>query len=211
MLDLPVQIISIIGNAVLFIFVIYYFWEIRSKEKQYDEKKANLDAQYHHVVDEAMAKERKILEDATDQAGQIISSAKNVSTSSQEQINAALQKIIADSHHQALTESQDVMNAYGASLKQIAQASLANFSALSKELEESMHKQVKEFQQSMVPLLQKELEEYKASRMKETEQLVGRVIQKASQDIFNKTINLEDHHKLMIEALEKARKEGIFD
>ncbi len=100
------------------------------------------------------------------------------------------------------------MTSYQTVLQQIANASLMDFQTTTKNLNGELQKQIADFKVTMMPRIEKELEEYRASRMKETEQMVGRIVQKASQDIFNKTISLDDHHKLMVDALEKARKEG---
>jgi len=211
MFDLPFQIFTLIANVSIIVFVGYYLFKLNAKEKVFEKKEQTVDEQYHHVVDEALAKERKILEDAASQAGEIISQAKSINTSSQEQINHALEKIIADSHTQALSLSQQSMNQYAAYLKQIANSSLANFSTLSKELEDTMKQNTKTIQESMLPSLQKELEAYRQMRLKETDQIVQRIVQKASQEILNRSISLEDHQNLVIQSLEKAKKEGVFD
>ncbi len=74
-----------------------------------------------------------------------------------------------------------------------------------------MRQQSKAIQESMLPALQKELEAYKAMRLKETEQTVQRIVQKASQEILNKSLSLDDHQNLVIQSLEKAKKEGVFE
>ena len=57
----------------------------------------------------------------------------------------------------------------------------------------------------------KEVEEYKEIRIKQAEQLVNKIIQKASQEIFGRIITFNDHQNIMIESLERAKKEGVFD
>jgi hypothetical protein len=59
--------------------------------------------------------------------------------------------------------------------------------------------------------MQKELDGYKQSRINQIEQMISRVIQEASQEILNKSISVDDHQKLLMESLEKAKKEGVFD
>lgn len=211
MLDLPFQIFTLIANVSIIVFVGYYLFKLNEKEKVFEKKEEKVDTEYHHVVDEALAKERKILEDAASQAGEIISQAKTINSSSQQQINQALEKIIADSQSQTLSLSQQAMNQYAQYLKQIANTSLTNFSSLTKELENAMKQNTKTIQESMLPSLQKELEAYKEMRLKETEQTVQRIVQKASQEILNKSISLEDHQNLVIQSLEKAKREGVFD
>ena len=40
--------------------------------------------------------------------------------------------------------------------------------------------------------------------------MVIAIIQKASQEILNKSLSLDDHRQLITEALEKAKNEGLF-
>ena len=62
----------------------------------------------------------------------------------------------------------------------------------------------------MLPNMEKEIEAYKQARFKEAEAMVTKIVQKVSQEVLNKAINIEDHEKLVVDALEKAKKEGIF-
>ena len=82
---------------------------------------------------------------------------------------------------------------------------------MTKELEDGLRKQVSDFQTSMLPGLQKELDEYKAAKMKETDQMTQRIVQRVSQEVLNKSISLEDHQQILIDSLEKAKREGIFN
>ena len=59
-----IQIVTILADLVIFVFVCYYLWELRAKEKLIEKEQKETDSSYHHVVDDALAKERKILEDA---------------------------------------------------------------------------------------------------------------------------------------------------
>jgi len=63
----------------------------------------------------------------------------------------------------------------------------------------------------LIPEIEKELETYKQQRMKSIDQTVMTIIQKASQEIFNKSLSAGDHQSIVIDALEKAKKEGVFD
>ena len=58
--------------------------------------------------------------------------------------------------------------------------------------------------------LQKDIEAYKESRYADAEESVKQIVQKVSQEVLNKSISLEDHQKMVIDALEKAKKEGVF-
>lgn len=209
--ELPFQIITLASDLIIFVFITYYLLSIHKKEKELEKKSTDSDTSYHKIVDDALSKERKIVDDATQEAGQIITGAQNTTDSVKQTLEHSLQALSQNMQQQSTETAKYYMTTYQSVLNKVANASLSDFQTTTQQLNAELQKQTAEMRMSMLPRIEKELEEYKEARMKETEQLVGRIIQKASQDIFNRTINTDDHHKLMIEALEKARKEGLFD
>ncbi|HUQ84926.1 MAG TPA: hypothetical protein VM077_01255 [Candidatus Limnocylindrales bacterium] len=225
---LPFQFITLFANSAILIFVFYYFFKLNAKEKELEKKEGKVDADYHHIVDEALAKERKIIDDATTEAEKIITDTDYASTTDKDQLNLALNKIVEDIKKETAQTGHDLIDHYASTLKVISLHSQENFQDVSKEFEDSLKKQIRDFQdvaktletdlqkqikdfhQSLLPNLQKELEEYKTERIKQTEELVNTITQKAAEEIFNKSISIDDHQKLIIESLEKAKKEGVF-
>lgn len=205
------QAMSLTADLVLFMFVGYYILRLYSKEKDLDKKEKKTDTEYHQVVDDALNKERKILEDATNEANQIISETEYVSQASKDSIDAALAQMKKDIQNETAAAAHNFRTSYQHELKQLTDQSLADFKHISKELQDSMQKQAADFHTNMLPALEKELESYKQERIKQTEQMIKGIIQKVSQQVLNKTISIDDHQKLLIDSLEKAKREGIFD
>ncbi len=237
---LVIQVIQIYADLVIIIFVGYYFLRLWNKEQQLDKKENKIDSDYHHVVDEAMAKERKIIDDAAQEAHQIIAGAQYVNQATKETVEKALEKMIVDIQQSAVDTSKEFMVSYQASLRQLASTSLTDFDGVTKEqkqdlqrqigafhttlneslvgfqtvakgMEKDLQEQIMAFHKTLLPTMQKELEDYKKTRMDQTEQSVIRIVQKVSQEILNKSISLDDQQKLLIESLEKAKKEGMFE
>ena len=216
------QIVTLSADLLIFIFFGYYFLKFARKEKEIEKKETKIDADYHRVVDDALARERKILddatteshhlvEDATTQADHIITGAEYVSSASKETVNQALQKMVLSIEKEAIDTAQTFARSYQASLTQLSASSLNDFQTVVKSLELDLQKQSSAFHETLFMQMKQELEEYKKERMKQTDALITRIIQKASQEIFNKTIPLADHEALVLAALEKAKKEGVFD
>jgi hypothetical protein len=206
-----IQIITLTADIFLFLFVGYYLFHLHKRERSLHEKEKKIDTNYHHVVDDALAKERQILDDAAREANQIMTGANYVKQGSQERVDHALEKIVTDVQQDSLKTSHTFMQSYQASMNELSVQSLKEFQDIIKGLQTDLQKQVSSFHETLLPALEKELEEYKQMRLKQTEQTVTRVVQKASQDILNKSISLEDHHTLIIQSLEKAKKEGVFN
>ncbi|HSX08797.1 MAG TPA: hypothetical protein VLF93_01465 [Candidatus Saccharimonadales bacterium] len=205
-----IQIVTILADLVIFIFVCYYLWELRAKEKLIEKAQKETDENYHHVVDDALAKERKILEDAAFSSSQIIAGTKYVTSTSKESLDEAIQKMEGTLTRELGNTSADFNKNYSTSLQHLANQSLAEFQNVVKTMETDLQKQTRTFSETMIPQLEKELEEYKKLRLQQADRTITNVIQEVSQQILNKALPLEDHQQLLIEALERAKKEGVF-
>ncbi len=209
--ELYFQLFIIFTNLILLSFGGYYILKLRAKEKILETKENKMDADYHHVVDDALSKERQILDDATHSADQIITGANYIKQGAQETVDRAIQQIVTEIQKESMNTAQLFLQSYTASLQQISSQSVTDFQAIVKELEGNLQRDIKLFHETLLPNLEKELDEYKQMRLKETDKMITRVVQKASQEVLNKTIPLGDHQTLMLEALEKAKKEGLFE
>ena len=216
------QIVTLFADLLVFIFFAYYFLVFIHKEKEIEKKEQKIDTNYHEIVDDALSKERKILddasasshhivEDATTRADQIITGAEYVSKASKDTVDQALQKMVLTIEKEAVDTAQNFAKSYQASLQQLSASSLNDFQTVVKQLEIDLQKQSTTFHQTLFEQMKKDLDAYKVLRLQQTDQLITKIIQKASQEIFNKSISLSDHQNLVIESLEKAKKEGVFD
>ena len=209
--NLPFQFITVIADILIFIFVGYYILRLHSKEKELEKLRSQIDSEYHKIVDNALSKERKILDDATHEADQIITGAHYINRNSTERVEQTLQQLVAELQKGTVTSAQNFMNSYSNSLQQLTSSSLTNFQNVAKSMELDIDKQSKDFRNSLLPALEKELVDYKQLKMKEAEQKITLIIQKVSQDMVHKSLSPEDHHALLVESLEKAKKEGVFN
>jgi hypothetical protein len=205
------QLLTIAADLAIFGFIWYYLWEMKNKEKWIDEERKKTDTNYHHVVDEALAKERKILDDATREATQIITKTEYVTTESTTAVNEALQKMEEQVEKDAGSTSHEFTKTYSTSLQKLADQSLREMQNITRAMGEDLQNQTKEFSAKMLPTLEKELEEYKKIRLQQAERTITHVIQEVTQQILNKSLSLDDHQKLLVESLERAKKEGVFE
>lgn len=209
--NLPLQIIQICTDFLILIFFIYYFLHLRAKEQDLNRREGKLDTDYHQVVEGALSKERKILEDAAREADQIIADSRFVSKSVKDEVGNALQSMVVDVQNEAIDTARTFTANYQLSLQQLATQSMGDFRNILKGLQDDLQRQVVEFRQSLLPALEKDLQEYKKTRLKETDRMVISIVQKSAQEILNKSLSLEDHQTLVLDSLEKAKKNGVFD
>jgi restriction endonuclease len=205
------QIITTAAQLVILLFILYYMLVAREKEHELKKKEAKLDAAYRQSMEEALEKERKIIDNATIKADDIIADAQRISQNSQKILEQALEKMVMNMHTEATDTAQNFIKNYENSLKMLADESIKDFKTVDKESKEALQQQLKIFNESQLTTIQKELEEYKQTRMKDAEKLIIKVVQKVSQDVLKSAISMDDHQKLLVDSLEKAKKEGLFE
>lgn len=206
------QFVLILASNILIIsIVIYYFAFIRAKEKKIEKEQNEMDANYHHIVDEALGKERKIIDDATNEAGQIITQSKYLTSESQQEVNNAIKYVVGSIQKNGDAITQSFTAEYTNSLRNLSTTSLTELQNVMTGIQTDLKKQIQEFHNTLLPQVEKELEAYKQTRMQEVDQAVITIIQKASQEIFNKTVSMSDHQNAVIQSLERAKKEGVFE
>jgi F0F1-type ATP synthase membrane subunit b/b' len=218
---MPAQFLPIIvGTINLMVLSVlgFYIWSLRKERKKLEEKERQLAAKqaevesgYQQIIDRALEKEREILDDASKQASSILSITQNLSSASKESLDAAMQKMVDDIHKEATNSSEYFLANYKNSLNKISESSAADYQQSVAKFEENMQAKMEEFRNSLLPGVQKELEEYKQKRIQEVDRKVEKIIKEVAEKVFNKSIPFEEHQKLIIESLEKARKEGVFD
>jgi hypothetical protein len=227
------EIITLIADFLMIVYVAYFFLWFKEREDELAKKEGKADTEYHQVVDNALNKERKIIEDATAEADKIISDAKFVNKDTSDKVNQALQVMVTNIQKDAAGAANNFLSDYQTTLSELSKQSLASYKGISAGLSEDLkkfslelesalksmaeglsqdlQKQVKDFHDSLLPALNKELEEYKQLRIKQADQTITQIVQKVSQDLLNRSLTIPDHQALMVEALEKAKKDGVFD
>ncbi len=204
-------IINAVTNLGVLIFLLIYIFRLKSKEDKINKKENSIDTDYHRIVDDALLKERKILDDSSLEATQIITEAKYTSQSTKERIDQAIDQMVTGVQEQTHQTSQEYLIYYQSSLKQIVQQSLFDFQAVFDTLKTDASKQSHEFKNSLLSKIEEEAQKYKEIRIQEVESQIKTIVQKVSQEVLNRSLDSADHEKIIIQALEKAKTEEVFE
>lgn len=212
------QIATVVSDLIIFIFVGFYFWSLNKDRKNVDEREKKLsqkqeaiENQYNQIVDIANQQKRKILEETASKSSAIIANTQFISESSKKSIEDALQKVIASIQQKALTTSEVYIENYKNYLDQTTQKTLGQFQSIAKIFEDEMQKQTADLQKALLADFQEQFKNHQQQKFSEVDQQINEIVEKVSQKVLNKSIPYEDHKNLIIEALEKAQKEGIFE
>ncbi len=105
--NLLFQVISVVFDLVIVVFVVFYLLGVRNKEKNIDKRENKLETDYSEIVGNGMARERQILDNAvnqsnqimqiaTHQANQVLAGAQYISQTSKASLDNALERMVVD-------------------------------------------------------------------------------------------------------------------
>ncbi len=105
--NLLFQVITVVFNLVIIVFVIFYLLNLRNKEKEIDRKIHKIDTDYdqvvghtssqqHQIVEGALNQSNQIMNVATHQANQILAGAQYLSQTTKATLDASLQKMVVE-------------------------------------------------------------------------------------------------------------------
>jgi len=101
------QVITIVFNLVILIFVVFYLLSLRNKEKEIDLREKKIDGDYNQVVGQSMTQQHQIVQGAveqsnqimqiaTHQANQILAGTQYLSQTTKATLDSSLQRMVVD-------------------------------------------------------------------------------------------------------------------
>lgn len=200
-------------------FLFYYYKNLEKKEKR-------LHVSEEKVMQYVQKKSEAILSETLDQAKQILKS----NASLQDDFMANIQKQIASvKKDQSPKEVADqIEDWYQKLLVKITKEHLQKTEAASKTIEEIASSELQEFKKTIQEELshshhfisqkvkeefsasEGEIEEYKKKKLEEIEETARKIVKQVTLYAVKKQVREEDSEKLILEALQLAKKEGVF-
>jgi len=196
-------------------------------QKEADELMDKVHKNEADLLEDARIKASKIVEDANEKAAEIIGSGNNINAQSRKTLDEALDTLLKHQTSYFEKASADFLEAYKRELESLKQKNIDIVKNVSKDIEEHTVKEVEDFDnilqketfsaQKIVgdkiekeySSAQKDAENYKNEMLRKAEDEIYKILQNVSKLTLGKSIPLADHEQLIIEALEKAKKDGI--
>lgn len=202
-------ILSLIVLFLSFVKILKSYLEIKEGKDKYIDPKI--------LLLRAHAKSQKIIEDATDKAGQIITSSEAIKYGKVDNIQKLLEEVNAQ-----------YLKIYQQSINEIREESIKTLqnvpeyikTLLSKETLEIKDELTQEIKKSQGLALQKiseaykkvdeEVSTYRKMRLDALDNTIINIIQRVSRKVLSREISTEEHEKLVLKALEEAKKQNVF-
>ncbi len=199
----------------LIALVISYIWLINKYLELKKGGKKEVDPE--EILSKARQKSREILEEANIEAKNIISRAEKFLEDYQEELGEEIRKandIYAKVYRESLNsiqqESYAMLKNIPNELKVFMVSAIDGFRAtLAKEVQDAQQKILKSLEDSVVSA-QHEIEKYKEARKRQIDENAVEYIAELTKRVLSKEISLEEHEKLVLKALEEAKKQDVF-
>lgn len=217
-----IGVLSILGAIALFIH------HILKREHEFQEKERATFKQYEDIIKRAHEEAAALLEKATETSKQLVSQTRTTNERLTSGFDKVLQQV-AEKQIEALNREAEILKKdYLSKINQMQANIDQNANSLIQTTETNLDKQLETFTQNlmahatkseqmmtqktqeMLQNLDAELQQYKKARMEKVDTEIMALIQKTYKDILEKTIPPEIHRDLILEALEKSKKEGLF-
>ena len=198
-------------------------------KKDYEALSLHLNERSARVFEEARKKALSIIEEANSKSGQIISSLKSFENKSDDDLKELTDSLSEEQRKVLEERSDDLIKSYQQALNELRQKNIDLFKNISKDIEGDAVSEIKDFRQILeketfasqkvvsgkieeeYKKIEEELQKYKAEKLKEVDDSIYKILIAVSKRVIGKSLSVEDHTELVIQALEKAKKENFFN
>ena len=170
----------------------------------------------------------KMIDEANSNALDIINKANLSAGASSESFNQEIIRIASTQIKEFEKTTSEFTKLYSQILSDLKTKNIEVFQNVSKDIETNTIEEIKNFRNSVEKLtvssqklvkkkidtdfaqVQKEIENYKAEELKKIDDKIYSLLEKVSKFTLGRAINLSEHENLIIKALDRAKKEGLF-
>jgi hypothetical protein len=180
------------------------------------------------LLEEARLKAIKIIDEANNQAMDIVSKATLTAATASDNFKDNLSHTSSAQIKEFEKATSDFTALYFQVLQDLKTKNIEVFQSLSKDIEKDTVDEIKSFKESMQKLttlsqneikkkidadyeiLKTEVENHKKEKMQKVDSEIYRLLEEISKLVLGKALSLSEHEGLIEESVEKAKKEGIF-
>jgi hypothetical protein len=224
-----ITIISVLGVLSVLGAIALFISHVLKKESEFQEKQRATFGQYEEIIKRAHEEAAQLLEKTVATSQQLLAQTRGTNETLAEDFDRVLQTI-AQKQIQAINSEATVLKkAYQDKIMQMESTIDQNTKQMIQGAESNLDTQLATFTKNlmthaskseqmlgektkeMLTQVQTEVNEYKKQKLATVDHAILELIQKTYQDILGKSIPPEIHQQLILEALEKTKKEGVFD
>ncbi len=172
-------------------------------------------------LDDARSRAISIIKESNIHADEILKDASFLSEESRLYLKRRLDEVSAEQTAELEKVSQEMLAAYTSALKEEQKRSVDTFKQLSIDLEKEVSKELDDFtnvlhtetiesEKLVQDKLNAEYQDLKEEMLRKLENDMNTILAQVSKEVIGKSIDLETQQSLVIDALERAKKEHVF-
>lgn len=218
---------AILILVLILIVIIFYLLKTRIPHTN-SGRKDDVFQKNADLLSETRIKALKIIDDANNQALDIVSKITLSTDSASENFKSEISRASSAQIKEFEKVTSDFIALYSKILQDLKIKNIELFQNISKDVEVSATEEIKNFKDAMqkstssfqnevkkkvdadYEISKKEIESYKKAELAKIDLEIYRILEKMAKIVFGKTISLSEHEDLIEESLEKAKKEGVF-
>ena len=210
-------------GALMYVYFLY------NKERKTWRKHREVLHESANIVEDAHARANKLVEQAVEKAGKTISEGEYLREDLVKNFEKDLEKVAETMKGNLSVDEKSFEQAFQTFAESLRAEYLKKVDATLASIDAQAQKEIQDFRSSVEKAtldsqsnLQKnisgefekaqaEIKAYQDQQMKTIDQAIENVLQKVAQDVLSRSLTLEDHQQLIIDSLEKAKKEEFFE
>jgi vacuolar-type H+-ATPase subunit H len=170
--------------------------KIQRLEEEKRTSNLKLDSDKERTLDKARQKGEEILNEASRKAMEILSETDSFNEDSRSKLKAHFDNVFKAQSEEIDRIGEKLLSEYQQQLDQIKKQNINTAHNVSKDLEKDLLLESK-----------KEIEEYKKAQLEKVDAQIYDILAIVAEKVFGPGIKMEKHEELVLEALEKAKKE----
>lgn len=233
---LPYIIYLILGALVLSILVLIafvffsasFFKKVFSSRSEIEKHKRIAQKETEAILEKARAEARDINSRVSVKAAEILEAAKLFTSVSEKEIEKNLGALMASERERLQKSAEKFKGAYETLTTDVRQSYLSLAQSLTETMQKESKKTILDFQKNLEEeavryrsqtdeklkewhmALRQEVDDYRKESLLKVEEAIYRIIGRVAKEVLGEAFDLRLHQKLVLQSLERAKKEGFF-
>ncbi len=224
-----IAVVSIIGVLSVLGAIALFIYTVLKKEHEFQEKQKKTFGEYESIIKKAHEEAAQLLEKTMLASQHILTQAKATNENIESDFDKVLQTIAQKQIQSLNSEAAVLKKGYQDKVTQMQSTIDQNTLQMIQGAEGNLEKQLAAFTQTlmnhtskseqmvnektkeMLEKVEEQVVEYKQAKLEKVDQTILELIQKTYKDILGRSIPPNIHKELILDALEKSKKDGMFD
>ena len=223
------MLVVYIGGLFVFAMTLAHLYYFSKRERELGELRETINSKSEKVLTDAHQQSKSVILQATEKANKILLDANYSHEQIMQEFDKTLKEIVSRTTKEFETTGYDFVKLYQNSLEEIKKSHIEEIKSTIESVKKTTETELEDFSTIMkketieaqdyigkniteqFEKTNKEIRDYKTEQLQKVDASIGSLIQKIAQSVLGRLISPSEHQHLVLEALEEAKKEGVFN